>query len=107
MAGTQIGGKRAAETNKMKHGEDFYRVIGKSGGENGTTGGFGSDKPGADGLTGRERARIAGSKGGKRSRRGASMFVYREGQKFTVKEYAKKIGISYETALRRYKKKEL
>lgn len=32
MAGTKIGGKRAAETNKLKHGEDFYKNIGKQGG---------------------------------------------------------------------------
>lgn len=35
-----------------------------------TAGGFASEKPGKDGLTGPERAKIAGTKGGKRSKRG-------------------------------------
>ena len=29
MAGTKAGGKRAAQTNKERHGEDFYQRIGK------------------------------------------------------------------------------
>lgn len=69
MAGTKIGGKKAAATNKSKYGSTFYASIGAKGGKKGKTGGFASDKPGADGLTGRERARLAGSKGGKLSRR--------------------------------------
>lgn len=40
MAGTIIGGKRAAITNKLRHGEDFYGRIGAIGGRKGTTGGF-------------------------------------------------------------------
>lgn len=70
MPGTKAGGLKAAATNKKKYGEGFYSRIGKKGGYNGTTGGFGSDKVGKDGLTGAERARIAGAKGGKKSRRG-------------------------------------
>ena len=41
----------------------------KKGGKKGKTGGFASDKKGADGLSGRERARLAGAKGGRISRR--------------------------------------
>ena len=67
MSGTREGGIRAAETNKKKYGKDFYVNIG---GKNGRTGGFASEKPGKDGLTGPERAKIAGTKGGKRSKRG-------------------------------------
>jgi len=70
MAGTSAGGKRAAETNKKLHGADFYRNIGRKGGQNGTTGGFASEKVGEDGLTGRQRASLAGAKGGKISKRG-------------------------------------
>lgn len=70
MAGTKAGGQRAAKTNKERHGEDFYARIGKKGGQNGHVGGFNSEKVGRDGLTGFERARIAGAKGGRRSRRG-------------------------------------
>lgn len=69
MAGTKNGGKAAASTNKSKYGADFYAKIGAMGGKRGKTGGFASDKKGADGLTGRERARLAGQAGGRVSRR--------------------------------------
>lgn len=72
MTGTKAGGLKAARTNKELHGEDFYTRIGKIGGSNGHTGGFGSYAIGKDGLTGFERARIAGIKGGRISRRGKS-----------------------------------
>ena len=70
MSGSRDGGRKAAETNKQKYGKDFYANIGRKGGKNGRTGGFASEKPGKDGLTGPERAKIAGTKGGKRSKRG-------------------------------------
>jgi len=63
MAGNKIGGSKAAATNKAKYGEDFYVVIGRAGGKNGTTGGF---------YANRELARTAGAKGGTVSRRGKS-----------------------------------
>lgn len=69
MAGTKIGGKAAAARNKTKYGADFYARIGSLGGKIGRTGGFASDKVGIDGLTGRQRAAIAGSVGGRISRR--------------------------------------
>lgn len=61
MAGTKAGGMKAARTNKELWGEDFYKRIGQKGGRNGHTGGFASN---------RELARIAGAKGGRKSRRG-------------------------------------
>lgn len=61
MAGTKIGGLKAAKTNKEKYGSDWYGKIGAIGGRNGHTGGFASNP---------ELARIAGSKGGKVSKRG-------------------------------------
>lgn len=70
MAGTRSGGLKAKATNLKIHGEDFYRRIGAIGGRNGSSGGFASDVVGKDGLTGPERARIAGKKGGAISRRG-------------------------------------
>lgn len=70
MVATSEGGKKAAITNKAKYGDNFYSEIGRRGGKNGHTGGFGSDKVGADGLTGKQRARVAGSKGGAISKRG-------------------------------------
>lgn len=70
MSGTREGGLKASKTNKERHGADYYANIGRVGGKNGTTGGFASDVVGKDGLTGIERARIAGAKGGKISKRG-------------------------------------
>ena len=70
MPGTREGAAKAVLTNKKIHGEDFYKRIGSKGGRNGTTGGFASDKVGEDGLTGRQRASIAGAIGGFKSRRG-------------------------------------
>lgn len=61
--GFQAIGKKAAQTNKLRHGEDFYERQGAKGGKNGTTGGFGHP------LYGRELARTAGAKGGRISRR--------------------------------------
>lgn len=61
MAGTKDGGAKAAATNKSKYGDNFYELIGSLGGKKGKTGGFYAD---------RERARLAGAKGGSVSRRG-------------------------------------
>lgn len=60
MPGTLAGGKAAAATNKAKYGDEFYKKIGAIGGKKGRTGGF---------YANRELARIAGTKGGKNSRR--------------------------------------
>lgn len=60
MAGTKAGGQKAAQTNKAKHGSDFYAKIGAKGGKLGKTGGFAANP---------ELARIAGAKGGRISRR--------------------------------------
>lgn len=61
MAGTKAGAKKAAATNKARHGANFYAEIGRKGGKLGRTGGF---------YANRELARIAGAKGGRISRRG-------------------------------------
>lgn len=71
MSGTVEGGRKAYLKNTQRHGQDFYARIGQMGGRRSCNGGFASDKVGADGLTGRQRARVAGSKGGKISRRGS------------------------------------
>lgn len=63
MAGTKDGGIQASHTNKTKYGQDFYAKIGAMGGKAGRTGGF---------FANRELARIAGAKGGRKSRRGSS-----------------------------------
>lgn len=59
MAGTVIGGKKAAAKNLARDPE-FYSKIGRKGGQNGKTGGFAANP---------ELARIAGAKGGRISRR--------------------------------------
>ena len=69
MAGTKIGGQKAAAKNLAKN-PNFYSEIGAKGGKNSTSGGFASDKIGKDGLSGFKRAAVAGKKGGKKSRRG-------------------------------------
>lgn len=69
MSGTVKGGKKAAKTNIKRHGKDYYANIGRKGGKASSTGGFASEKVGRDGLTGAERAKIAGRKGGQISKR--------------------------------------
>ena len=61
MSGTIAGGRKARDTNISRYGKDFYRTIGKKGGQNGHTGGFAANPA---------LARIAGAKGGRISRRG-------------------------------------
>ena len=69
MSGTLEGGLAAAKSNKERYGDDWYARIGAIGGKNGRNGGFASETVGKDGLTGRERASIAGHKGGIKSKR--------------------------------------
>ncbi len=60
MAGTRIGGLKAAKTNKKRNGKDFYKKIGAKGGQISRGGGFAADP---------ELAREAGRRGGLISRR--------------------------------------
>lgn len=62
MPGTRIGGKKCAETNKERYGDDFYIKIGTMGGKKSRGGGFAYD---------RQKASEAGRKGGRASRRTA------------------------------------
>lgn len=78
MSGNRAGGLKAAEKNIKHFGKDFYKNIGKMGGAKSRNGGFASDKIGPDGLTGAERARIAGRKGGSKSRRTSKKIVVEE-----------------------------
>lgn len=65
MAGSKEGGIKTREAVYKKYGPDYYRNIGKTGGQNGRgpdyKGGFASN---------RELASTAGAKGGRISRRG-------------------------------------
>jgi len=60
MSGTHPGGRKAAQTNKQRYGEDFYVRIGAIGGRKSRGGGFAKNP---------ELARIAGAKGGRISHR--------------------------------------
>lgn len=71
MAGTLAGGKAAGITNKLRHGDDYYKRIGAIGGKKGHTGGFATktvcrcdefSQP-------HYRSECAGSRGGRISRR--------------------------------------
>jgi hypothetical protein len=55
-----------------KYGVPGIFAMGRKGGSNGHTGGFATETIGKDGLTGPQRAAIAGAKGGRKSRRGPS-----------------------------------
>lgn len=68
MGGTVSGGIKARDKN-LARDPDWYKKIGAKGGKNGTTGGFACQLQGKDGLTGKERARYVGQKGGRISRR--------------------------------------
>lgn len=60
MSGNPESAKKAAETMRQKYGADYFSKTGKKGGtaEHKLPGGFGSDKIGTDGLTGKERAKV-------------------------------------------------
>lgn len=60
MAGTRAGGKQAAATNKQRYGTNFYKHIGRKGGQASSGGGFAAN---------REWAVICGRKGGLASSR--------------------------------------
>lgn len=60
MAGTQIGGRKAAATNKERYGEDFYERSGRAGGKKSRGGAFSKD---------RDFASAMGKIGGKVSKR--------------------------------------
>lgn len=71
MSGTISGGKAAAKTNKERHGEDFYCLIGAKGGKVGRTGGFAQTKACTCDIIRFEHtiAMCAGTKGGRISKR--------------------------------------
>lgn len=61
MPGTKAGGLKASKTNKLKYGKNFYAEIGRMGGSKTGIKGFALNP---------ELAKIAGAKGGRKSRRG-------------------------------------
>ena len=92
MSGTVSGGKLAAQTNKKRYGEDYYRIQGAKGGQvSGIPKGFA--------LSG--KASTAGSTGGKISRRGATVYVNFNGKKTSLSEVARQEQITYRNAHQR------
>lgn len=68
MAGTVVGGRKAAAKNKMLYGANYYNTIGKMGGLKSRGGGF-ANRP--------EVARAAGKKSGlSRQNKTKSLDVY-------------------------------
>lgn len=105
MAGTKAGGIKAARTNKLRNGEDFYAKIGKMGGMKSTGGGFAS-------MT-HEQVSACGKKGGCRGRRGAQIrseleniivSEVKSGRPFTA--VAKEYGLSPSTVSRVYRRND-
>lgn len=108
MPGTKIGGLKAAQTNRQKYGDNFYQKIGRLGGEHSHTGGFAKNP---------DLARLAGAKGGKRSRRGQSIMMqkiesHREGIRdlynygMSIPQISKQFKIS-DATLRKWAKENL
>lgn len=61
MAGNRTGGLKAAETNKKKYGDQFYKTIGAAGGTKSRGGGFAAMR--------KDRLKRVSSRGGSKSRR--------------------------------------
>lgn len=75
MVQTKAGASKYVATMIKKFGSREawlanLKLMGAKGGRNSSNGGFASDVRGLDGLTGQERASVAGRKGGTISRRG-------------------------------------
>lgn len=70
ISGTPQGGRKAAKTNREKHGNDFYERIGAIGGKASNTGGFAKKKAcDCDVFNfAHTKPQCAGSKGGSKSR---------------------------------------
>ena len=68
MAGTPAGNAKTAATNRERYGDDFYKKIGSKGGKvTGVAKGFASNL---------DRAREAGRRGGRISKRGPAKKDY-------------------------------
>lgn len=103
MSATVEGGKKAAAAIKRKYGEDFYVRMGRKGGRISHGGGFTNNS---------DLAREAGLKGGRNSKRGATVMNILENKKdeviefsriYSYKDTARYFGVSY-TTLRKFLK---
>lgn len=75
MSATREGGLKAAATNKERYGEDFYRNLGRKGGQ--------AQVPKGVAING--RARELGGIGGRLSRRGFKMHRTEDGEVYYEK----------------------
>ncbi len=98
MAGTKAGAIKARKTIIEKYGRDHWASIGQVGGQNSVSGGFASHVTGKDGLTGVQRSKVVGFKGGKISKRPASIKYVYKGKPKTLVEIGQKLGIGYQGA---------
>lgn len=105
MSGTKAGGLKAREANYARHGEDFYKRIGKKGGRSSGAKGFALNP---------ELARKAGAIGGKKSRRGKAydadwkkiehVVLKMDKEGVSAKEIAEFTGMPYFTLRNRLRK---
>ena len=96
MPGTKAGSIKAVATILSKN-PDHFKEMGRKGGSISRGGGF------AAGEAGRERARLAGSQGGKTSKRGASKLYEYKGKMLSAEQIAHKMGLSCGAVRRRIK----
>lgn len=59
MSGNSESAKKAYQTRIERHGKESVQSMHAAGGRSSHVGGFGTQEVGNDGLTGRERARMA------------------------------------------------
>lgn len=75
MSATREGGLKAAETNKERYGSDYYKKLGRAGGQ--------AQVPKGVAING--RAKELGGIGGKLSKRGYRMYRNAEGEVYYEK----------------------
>lgn len=82
MAQTKAGAAKATKTMYEKYGENFFRRVGKIGGQNGHTGGLYNNP---------ERAKQLGSKGGSVSKRGKTFIREENGKRIYLDHTTNKV----------------
>lgn len=83
MSGTVAGGIKTREANKLRHGSDFYAKIGRLGG---------TASRGHQFAHGKVDPRVAGRKGGRKSKRVSQAMEYEAGDyKQQAKDFLSRI----------------
>jgi len=100
MPGTREGGLKAAAKNKQLYGASYYQTIGAMGGRKSRGGGFNRDYIYPDGLTGSERASLAGKKstdkrwGKNNSEKNGKLTATQKGRINKILDGIRKIGLT-------------